>query len=177
MENWLSLPETLQTHARHHETGAALDEALLGRVLAARNDGQGFAMVEYLSCALIDLALHRHDAPEELNLAEFEAAFLAEIGMPEGMALRHRPIHFGHLFSGDGYAAGYYFYLWAEVLDADGFEAFEEAGNPFDPALAAGLKSIFEAGDTEDPMTLYTAFRGRPPQVDALLRKRGLVGA
>ena len=177
MENWLSLPETLQTHARHHETGEALDEALLGRVLAARNDGQGFAMVEYLSCALIDLALHRHDAPEELNLAEFEAAFLAEIGMPEGMALRHRPIHFGHLFSGDGYAAGYYFYLWAEVLDADGFEAFEEAGNPFDPALAAGLKSIFEAGDTEDPMTLYTAFRGRPPQVDALLRKRGLVGA
>jgi peptidyl-dipeptidase Dcp len=177
MENWLSLPETLQTHARHHETGEALDEALLGRVLAARNDGQGFAMVEYLSCALIDLALHRHEAPEELSLAEFEAAFLTEIGMPEGMALRHRPIHFGHLFSGDGYAAGYYFYLWAEVLDADGFEAFEEAGNPFDPALAAGLKSIFEAGDTEDPMTLYTAFRGRPPQVDALLRKRGLVGA
>jgi peptidyl-dipeptidase Dcp len=97
--------------------------------------------------------------------------------MPEGMALRHRPIHFGHLFSGDGYAAGYYFYLWAEVLDADGFEAFEEAGNPFDADLAARLKSIFEAGDTADPMALYTSFRGRPPQVEALLRKRGLVGA
>ncbi|MCE2762883.1 MAG: M3 family metallopeptidase [Acetobacteraceae bacterium] len=177
MEHWLSLPETLQTHARHHETGAALDEALLGRVLAARNDGQGFAMVEYLSCALIDLALHRHEAPEDLSLEEFETDFLAEIGMPEGMALRHRPIHFGHLFSGDGYAAGYYFYLWAEVLDADGFEAFEEAGDPFHPDLAARLKSIFEAGDTADPMALYTGFRGRPPQVDALLRKRGLVGA
>ncbi|MCA3324103.1 MAG: M3 family metallopeptidase [Roseomonas sp.] len=177
MEHWLSLPETLHTHARHHETGEALDEALLARVLAARNDGQGFAMVEYLSCALIDLALHRHEAPEALALEEFEAAFLAEIGMPEGMALRHRPIHFGHLFSGDGYAAGYYFYLWAEVLDADGFEAFEEAGNPFDPELAARLKSIFEAGDTADPMALYTRFRGRPPQVDALLRKRGLIGA
>lgn len=176
MENWLSLPETLQTHARHHETGAALDEALLARLLAARNDGQGFAMVEYLSCALIDLALHRHKSPEDLTLEEFEADFLAEIGMPEGMALRHRPIHFSHLFSGDGYAAGYYFYLWAEVLDADGFEAFEEAGDPFHPDLAARLKSIFEAGDTADPMALYTAFRGRPPQVDALLRKRGLVG-
>ena len=176
MENWLSLPETLQTHARHHETGAALDEALLARLLAARNDGQGFAMVEYLSCALIDLALHRHKSPEDLTLEEFEADFLAEIGMPEGMALRHRPIHFSHLFSGDGYAAGYYFYLWAEVLDADGFEAFEEAGDPFHPDLAARLKSIFEAGDTADPMALYTAFRGRPPQVDALLRKRCLVG-
>ena len=177
MEHWLSLPETLQTHARHHETGAPLDEALLQRVLAARNDGQGFAMVEYLSCAMIDLALHRHKAPEALTLEEFETAFLQEIGMPEGMALRHRPIHFGHLFSGDGYAAGYYFYLWAEVLDADGFEAFEETGDPFDPNLAAGLKRIFEAGDTADPMALYATFRGRPPQVDALLRKRGLVGA
>jgi peptidyl-dipeptidase Dcp len=146
-------------------------------VLAARNDGQGFAMVEYLSCALIDLALHRHEAPEELTLEEFENTFLTEIGMPEGMALRHRPIHFGHLFSGDGYAAGYYFYLWAEVLDADGFEAFEEAGDPFHPELAAKLKSIFEAGDKADPMALYTAFRGREPQVEALLRKRGLVGA
>jgi peptidyl-dipeptidase Dcp len=177
MEHWLSLPETLQTHARHHETGAALDEALLRRVLAARNDGQGFAMVEYLSCALIDLALHRHQAPDTLILEEFETAFLQDIGMPKGMALRHRPIHFGHLFSGEGYAAGYYFYLWAEVLDADGFEAFEEAGDAFDPTLAAGLKRIFEAGDTADPMALYAAFRGRPPQVDALLRKRGLVGA
>jgi peptidyl-dipeptidase Dcp len=176
MENWLSLPETLQTHARHHETGEALDEALLARVLAARNDGQGFAMVEYLSCALIDLALHRHEAPEDLTLEDFENTFLAEIGMPEGMALRHHPSHFGHLFSGDGYAAGYYFYLWAEVLDADGFEAFEEAGDPFHPELAARLKSIFEAGDTAEPMALYTAIRGRKHQVDALLRKRGLIG-
>jgi len=176
MEHWLSLPETLQTHARHHETGAPLDEALLARVLAARNDGRGFAMVEYLSCALIDLALHQHEAPENLALEEFENTFLTEIGMPEGMALRHRPIHFGHLFSGDGYAAGYYFYLWAEVLDADGFEAFEEAGDPFHPDLAARLRNIFEAGDTADPMALYTAFRGRKPQVDALLRKRGLAG-
>jgi peptidyl-dipeptidase Dcp len=174
MENWLSVPETLRRHARHHETGEALPEALLQKLLAARNEGQGFATVEYVASALIDLALHRHPAPETLDLAAFEAAFLQEIGMPEAIGLRHRPIHFGHLFAGGGYAAGYYFYLWAEVLDADGFEAFEEAGDPFHPDLAARLKAIYQAGDTREPMELYTAFRGREPQVDALLRKRGL---
>ena len=174
MEHWLSVPETLRTHARHHATGAPLPEAMLAKLLAARNDGQGFATVEYVSSALIDLALHRHPDPGSLDLAAFEDAFLAEIGMPAAIGLRHRPIHFGHLFAGGGYAAGYYFYLWAEVLDADGFEAFEEAGDPFHPELAARLKAIFQAGDTADPMALYTAFRGRPPKVDALLRKRGL---
>lgn len=174
MEHWLTVPETLRRHARHHETGETLPEELLAKLLAARNEGQGFATVEYVSSALIDLALHRHPAPDSLELEAFEAAFLAEIGMPEAIGLRHRPIHFSHLFSGGGYAAGYYFYLWAEVLDADGFEAFEEAGDPFHPELAARLKAIYEAGDTRPPMELYTAFRGREPKVDALLRKRGL---
>jgi peptidyl-dipeptidase Dcp len=177
MEHWLSVPETLRTHARHHESGEALPQALIDKLLAARNEGQGFATVEYVSSALIDLALHRHESPETLDLAAFERAFLDGIGMPEAIGLRHRPIHFGHLFAGGGYAAGYYFYLWAEVLDADGFEAFEEAGDAFDPALAARLKAIFEAGDTRDPMALYTQFRGREPKVDALLRKRGLLEA
>jgi peptidyl-dipeptidase Dcp len=176
MEHWLTVPETLRTHARHYETGAALPEAMLRKVLAARNEGQGFATVEYVACALIDLALHRHPTPETLDIAAFEAAFLEEIGMPEAIVLRHRPIHFGHLFSGGGYAAGYYFYMWAEVLDADGFEAFEAAGDAFDPALAARLKRVFEAGDTAEPMELYRAFRGREPAVEAMLRKRGLVG-
>ena len=174
MEHWLSVPETLRTHARHYATGDALPEAVLQRLLAARNEGQGFATVEYVSSALIDLALHRHPAPETLDLSAFEDDFLRAIDMPDAIGLRHRPIHFGHLFAGGGYAAGYYFYLWAEVLDADGFEAFEEAGDPFHPDLAAKLKSIFEAGDTQEPMALYTAFRGRAPKVDALLRKRGL---
>jgi peptidyl-dipeptidase Dcp len=174
MEHWLTVPETLRTHARHHETGETLPEAMLEKLLAARNDGQGFATVEYVSSALIDIALHRHSEPETLDLAAFEGEFLAEIGMPAAIGLRHRPIHFGHLFAGGGYAAGYYFYLWAEVLDADGFEAFEEAGDPFQPDLAARLKSVLEAGDTRDPMELYVAFRGREPKVDALLRKRGL---
>jgi peptidyl-dipeptidase Dcp len=175
MEHWLTVPATLRAHARHHETGAPLPEAMLAKLLAARNEGQGFATVEYVACALIDLALHRHPAPGTLDVEAFEAGFLEEIGMPEAIALRHRPIHFSHLFSGGGYAAGYYFYMWAEVLDADGFEAFEEAGDPFDPALAARLKRVFEAGDTEEPMALYRAFRGRAPAVEAMLRKRGLV--
>jgi peptidyl-dipeptidase Dcp len=174
LEHWLAVPETLREHARHHETGEPLPEALLAKLLAARNEGQGFATVEYVGSALIDLALHRHPAPETLELEEFEQDFLDRIGMPSAIGLRHRPIHFGHLFAGGGYAAGYYFYLWAEVLDADGFEAFEEAGDPFDPALAARLKAIYEAGDTVEPMALYVAFRGREPKVDALLRKRGL---
>jgi peptidyl-dipeptidase Dcp len=174
MEHWLSVRETLREHARHHETGEPLPEDLLEKLLAARNEGQGFATVEYVSSALIDLALHRHPAPETLDLDVFEAEFLKRIDMPEAIGLRHRPIHFGHLFAGGGYAAGYYFYLWAEVLDADGFDAFEEAGDPFHPDLAARLKTIFEAGDTREPMELYVAFRGRAPKVDALLRKRGL---
>jgi peptidyl-dipeptidase Dcp len=174
MEHWLSVPETLRTHARHHATGETLPDAMIQKLLAARNEGQGFATVEYVSSALIDLALHRHAEPDALDIAAFEEKFLAEIGMPEGIVLRHRPLHFGHLFAGGGYAAGYYFYLWAEVLDADGFEAFEEAGDPFHPELAARLKAIYEAGDTREPMDLYTQFRGRPPRVEALLRKRGL---
>jgi peptidyl-dipeptidase Dcp len=174
MEHWLSVPETLRTHARHHETGEALPEALLAKLLAARHEGQGFATVEYVAAALIDLALHRHPAPATLDIEAFEAEFLDSIGMPAAIVLRHRPIHFGHLFAGGGYAAGYYFYMWAEVLDADGFAAFEEAGDPFDPALSARLKAIFEAGDTRDPMALYAEFRGREPRVETLLRKRGL---
>jgi peptidyl-dipeptidase Dcp len=174
LEHWLSVPETLRRHARHHETGEPLPEVMLDKLLAARNEGQGFATVEYVSSALIDLALHRHPAPETLDLAAFEEEFLQEIGMPPAIGLRHRPIHFGHLFAGGGYAAGYYFYLWAEVLDADGFEAFEETGDPFHPDLAARLKAIYQAGDTREPMELYKAFRGREPKVDALLRKRGL---
>ncbi|MGG5818988.1 M3 family metallopeptidase [Falsiroseomonas sp. HW251] len=177
LEHWLSVPETLREHARHHETGEPLPEALLAKLLAARNEGQGFATVEYVGSALIDLALHRHPQPETLALEEFEQEFLDTIGMPPAIGLRHRPIHFSHLFSGGGYAAGYYFYMWAEVLDADGFAAFEEAGDPFDPALSAKLKAIYEAGDTRDPMELYVAFRGRKPKVDALLRKRGLLAA
>jgi len=175
-EHWLSVPETLRRYARHYRTGEALPEALLERLLAARNFNQGFATVEYAACALLDLDLHARPDPERLDIARFEQEFLAKIGMPPEIGLRHRPAHFQHLFAGGGYAAGYYAYLWAEVLDADGFAAFTEAGDPFDPALAARLRAIYSAGDTEDPMTLYRAFRGREPAIAPLLAQRGLAG-
>ena len=176
-EHWLSVPETLRRYARHVETGAPIPDALIARLLAARGFGQGFGTVEYTAAALIDMALHRLPEPAALRLDGFEREFLSGIGMPAEIGIRHRPAHFQHLFAGGGYAAGYYSYLWAEVLDADGFEAFEQAGDAFDPATAARLREVLGAGDTEDPMRLYVAFRGRPPEVAALLRSRDLVQA
>ena len=149
---------------------------MLRRLLAARTFNEGFATVEYTASALLDLELHRDPQPESLDPDRFEREFLQRYEVPREIGLRHRPAHFQHLFAGGGYAAGYYAYLWAEVLDADGFAAFAETGDLFDPALAARLKDIYSAGDTRDPMALYRAFRGREPQVAALLAQRGLAG-
>ncbi|OYD83925.1 M3 family metallopeptidase [Azospirillum brasilense] len=173
-EHWLAVPETLSTYARHHQTGEPIPQDLLRRLLAARNFNQGFGTVEYTAAALLDLEFHTRSDAADLDVAAFERSVLDKIGMPAEIAVRHRPTHFQHLFAGSGYAAGYYAYLWAEVLDADGFEAFLEAGNPFDPDLAAKLKTIYSSGDTRDPMELYTAFRGREPRIEALLKHRGL---
>ncbi len=173
-EHWMSAPETLRSYARHYQTGEPIPEALLRRLLAARTFNQGFATVEYTGSALFDLELHREARPEALDLARFEGELLDRIGMPKEIGLRHRPAHFQHLFAGGGYAAGYYAYLWAEVLEADGFAAFTEIGDVFDPALAARLKDIYSAGDTRDPMELYRAFRGRDSTIAALLEQRGL---
>lgn len=174
-EHWLAVPATLQRYALHHETGEALPEALMERLLAAQTFNQGFATVEYTASAILDMALHTHPDPASLDVAAFEREMLGRIGMPAAIGARHRPAHFQHLFAGSGYAAGYYSYLWAEVLDADGFGAFEAAGDPFDPAVAARLRRILEAGDTRDPMDLYVEFRGEAPSTEALLRHRGLV--
>ncbi len=174
-EHWMAVPETLRRYARHERTGEPIPEALLQRLLSARNFNQGFATVEYAASALLDLAFHEQASPDITDIEAFERGQLERIGMPAEIGPRHRPAHFQHLFAGSGYAAGYYAYLWAEVLDADGFAAFEEAGDPFDAGLAARLKDIYTAGDTRDPMDLYVAFRGRPPRVEPLLEKRGLV--
>jgi peptidyl-dipeptidase Dcp len=174
-EHWLSLPETLRRYARHHQTGAPLPDATIGRLETARGFNQGFETVAYAASAIMDMALHRHETPETLDVDAFEAETLAGMGMPAEIGARHRPAHFQHLFDGGGYAAGYYSYLWAEVLDADGFEAFTEAGDPFDPALAARLRTLLSAGDTSDPMALYVDLRGRAPGTAALLRHRHLV--
>jgi peptidyl-dipeptidase Dcp len=176
-EHWFSVPENLRTYATHYQTGEPLPEALMQRLLAARNFNQGFATVEYAACAMLDLDLHTRADPSGLDIAAYEQEFAARVGMPAEIGFRHRPAHFQHLFAGSGYAAGYYAYLWAEVLDADGFAAFAEAGSPFDPALAARLKAIYSAGDTVDPMALYRDFRGREPAIEPLLAQRGLKAA
>jgi peptidyl-dipeptidase Dcp len=176
-EHWIALPETLRAYARHVETDAPIPDALIERLLAAQGFNQGFGTVEYTAAALIDMALHQHAAPETIDVEAFEQTFLASIGMPAEIGIRHRPAHFQHLFAGGGYAAGYYSYMWSEVLDADGFDAFKEAGDPFDAATAARLRVLLSAGDTRDPMALYVDFRGRPPSTAALLRTRDLVPA
>lgn len=173
-EHWLSVPDTLRRFARHQATGEPIPDALIARLLAARGFNQGFATVEYTAAALIDMALHSHPDPQSIRIDAFEQEFLGRVGMPPEIGIRHRPVHFQHLFAGGGYAAGYYSYLWAEVLEADGFQGFEEAGDPFDPALAARLRALLGAGDMQDPMQLYVAFRGRAPSTAALLRSRDL---
>jgi peptidyl-dipeptidase Dcp len=174
-EHWLERPEILRVYATHYRTGEPIPEPLLERLTAARNFNQGFATVEYLASAFVDLDLHQLADADGLDVSSFEQAALERIGMPRAIRMRHRTPHFTHVFSGDGYSAGYYSYLWSEVLDADAFMAFEERGDVFDPEVAARLKTyIYSAGNLRDPAEAYTAFRGRLPTPDALLAKRGL---
>jgi len=173
-EHWLEEPQVLERFARHHQTGEPIPKDLLQKLLAARNYGQGFATVEFLASALVDMDFHT--LPPGGDPKEAQARTLSRIGMPEEIGPRHSAPHFTHIFGGDGYAAGYYAYLWSEVLDADGFKAFKEAHDPFDPATAHRLhKFIFSSGGTRDFATAYRAFRGRDPHVEALLEGRGLL--
>ncbi|SJM31715.1 M3 family metallopeptidase [Mesorhizobium delmotii] len=174
-EHWLTVPAVLEKHALHVKTGKPMPKALVDKMLAARTFGAGFATVEFTASALVDMAYHaRSDAPEEP--LRFEAETLEKLNMPDTIAMRHRTPHFGHIFAGDGYSAGYYSYMWSEVLDADAFAAFEETGDPFNPALAERLrKNIYAAGGSKDPEELYTAFRGKMPSPEAMMVKRGLV--
>jgi peptidyl-dipeptidase Dcp len=177
-EHWLEQPDVLRRFARHYRTGEPMPEDLLRRLIAARTFNQGFATVEYVASALVDLEFHLLAAAETLDPAAFEADILTRIGMPAEIGMRHRSPHFLHVFSGGGYAAGYYSYMWSEVLDADAFEAFRETGDAFDAATAKRLRDdILSAGGSRDPAELYKAFRGRLPTVDALLRKRGFAEA
>ena len=177
-EHWLEVPEILQKYAHHARTGEPMPKALLDRLLATRTFNQGFATVEYTACALVDLDIHALPDAAKLDVSKFERDDLERIAMPAEIVMRHRLPHFQHLFSGGGYAAGYYSYMWSEVLDADAFEAFTETGNAFDPATAQRLRDwIYSAGNLRDPAEAYKAFRGRLPAVDALLKKRGLADA
>jgi peptidyl-dipeptidase Dcp len=175
-EHWQEQPQVLRQFARHYQTGEPLPDDLLKRFLAARKFNQGFATVEFVSSALIDLEFHTQPAATSRDVREFERRELEKIGMPAEISLRHRPQQFGHIFSGDHYASGYYSYMWSEVMDADAFGAFEEAGDIFDAATAKRLHDdIYSSGGSRDPEQAYVAFRGREPEPDALLRRRGLV--
>jgi peptidyl-dipeptidase Dcp len=175
-EHWQEQPQVLRQFARHYQTGEPLPDDLLKRFIAARKFNQGFATVEFVSSALIDLEFHTQPASASRDVRAFERKELEKIGMPSEISLRHRPTQFGHIFSGDHYASGYYSYMWSEVMDADAFGAFEEAGNIFDSAVAKRLHDdIYSSGGSRDPEDAYIAFRGREPEPEALLRRRGLL--
>jgi peptidyl-dipeptidase Dcp len=177
-EHWLSQPDVLKRHARHCRTGQPIPDALVERLQAARTFNQGFETVRYTASALVDMAVHSLTGDEAPDIGEFEAAELQRIGMPPGIGMNHRLPHFQHLFAGSSYAAGYYVYLWAEVLDADGFDAFVEAGDPFDREVAQRLQRyIYSSGNSIEPTVAFQSFRGRPPVVDPMLKKKGLVEA
>ncbi|WP_440215819.1 M3 family metallopeptidase [Chromobacterium piscinae] len=176
MENWALVPEVLEKHARHAETGAAIPVELVAKIKAARHFNQGFETVRYAASTLIDLALHQRDDAEGIDIAAFEAAERERLGIPPAAGMNHRPPHFGHIFSDDAYAAGYYVYMWAEVLEAEAFAAFEETGDPFNPKLADKLyRHIYSAGDAREQRAAFRAFRGRDPQAEAMLKNRGLL--
>ncbi|ABE38096.1 peptidyl-dipeptidase Dcp. Metallo peptidase. MEROPS family M03A [Rhodopseudomonas palustris BisB5] len=175
-EHWQEQPQVLQQFARHYQTGEPLPDDLLRRFIAARKFNQGFATVEFVSSALLDLEFHTQPASAIGEVRAFERRELEKIGMPEEIALRHRPPQFAHIFTGDHYASGYYSYMWSEVMDADAFGAFEEAGDIYDPQVAKRLRDdIYASGGSRDPEEAYIAFRGRAPEPDALLRRRGLL--
>ncbi len=179
MEHWFASNETLSRYAVHAQTGQPMPPELIARVQAAANFNQGWATVEFLSSALVDMDLHmQRSFPADFDVVAFETSALQRIGMPREIIMRHRTPHFGHIFSGDGYSAGYYGYLWAEVLDADAYDAFTETGNVFDPATAERFREyIFSAGNLREPMEAYVLFRGREPTTEPLLRNRGLAPA
>ena len=174
-EHWLDEKEILSKYAVHYQTGKAMPDELIEKLKAASTFNQGFATVEYTSSALVDLELHTMPAKDAQDIVQIENDILNKIGMPEEITMRHRTPHFAHVFSGDGYSAGYYSYMWSEVMDADAFEAFKEAGDAFDKETADKLlEFIYSAGGSRDPADLYVEFRGQMPEIDALLEGRGL---
>lgn len=173
-EHWLEVPEVLAEFATHAETGEAMPKEMLEKVLGAANFDTGFQTAEFVASAMVDLEFHIGSAPDDAM--ETQARVLKDMGMPHAIAMRHATPHFAHVFAGDGYASGYYSYMWSEVMDADAFEAFKEVGDAFDADLAKSLETnILSAGGSKEGEELYRAFRGRLPEADALLKGRGLI--
>lgn len=173
-EHWALEPEMLKSYAHHYKTGEVIPDSLVKKLQAAATHNQGFMTTELVGAALLDLQYGKITDADNVDVAKFESEVADKLGMPSEITFRYRSPYFRHIFGSDGYAAGYYTYLWAEVLDSDGFEHFKETGI-FNPETAASFKAnVLEAGGSADPMELYVKFRGREPHVDALLRNRGL---
>eukprot|EP00536_Pseudo-nitzschia_multiseries_P017264 jgi/Psemu1/264158/estExt_Genewise1Plus.C_14590002 len=177
MEHWFEEPEVLKEYARHFETGEPVPDELLEKMNNARSFNQGFATIEYTACALLDMLFHQVEDYDNFDVSAFEKEALDRLGMPQGVVMRHRPAHFLHLFASSSYAAGYYSYLWAEVLDADAYAAFKETGNVFDPETAERVrKYVYSAGNTDAPEELFRKFRGRDPDIKYMLKKKLNIG-
>jgi peptidyl-dipeptidase Dcp len=173
LEHWLSTPEVLNNYALHYKTGEPIPQSIVDKINKAATFNEGFATTEYLASALIDMKIH---LSKEANIDPdaFEATTLASLGMPDELVMRHRTPQFAHIFSGDSYSAGYYSYLWSDVLTSDAYEAFTEAGGPYDKEVAKRLiDNVFSVGNTIDPAEGYKKFRGKDPDTKALMRKRG----
>jgi len=175
LEHWLATPDVLQRFATHYRDGEPIPGELIERIERTATFNEGFATTEYLSAALVDMRLHLAGATP-IDAAEFERRTLAELGMPRELVMRHRTPQFLHVFSSDSYSAGYYSYLWSDVITADAFGAFTEAGDVFDAEVAARLQKLLSLGNTVDPACAYREFRGRDPGIEALMRKRGFMG-
>jgi peptidyl-dipeptidase Dcp len=175
LEHWITTPEVLQKFALHYQTGQPIPQDLVDRIKRADTFNQGFETVEYLAAALVDMKMHlAGNTP--IDPAVFERETLAQLGMPKEIVMRHRPTQFLHVFGSDGYSAGYYSYLWSDVITADAAMAFTEAGGLYDPEVARRLRdNVFAIGNTIDPADAYRAFRGRDPAIEGLLRKRGFL--
>lgn len=178
MEHWIADPVVLQRHARHWQTGEPIPAELVQRIQAAELFNQGYETVRYTASALVDLAIHSLEEEQGPDITTFERDTLERLGAPADCGMNHRLAHFQHLFVGDSYASGYYVYLWAEVLDCDAFDAFTEAGSLFDPATAQSLREhILASGNSVEPGAAFRAFRGRDPQIEPMLKGRGLLPA
>ena len=174
MENWMSEPEVIRMYAKHYQTGEVIPEEMVDKLQASATFNQGFVTVEFVAAAYLDMAWHSLTEPVEHDARAFENAAMARVGLIDEIIPRYRSTYYSHIFAG-GYSAGYYAYLWAEVLDKDAFQAFKECGDLFDPATAQRLREeILSRGGTRKGMDLFRAFRGRDPSIDALLAARGL---
>ncbi len=175
MENWCSQPEMLRLFAKHYQTGEIIPQALIDKIVASGKFNQGFETVEYLAASILDMDYHVLNTAEGLDVDKFETEQMQKIGLIKEIIPRYKSTYFNHIWGG-GYAAGYYSYIWAEVLDADAFQAFVESGDIFNANIGASFReNILSKGGTSDAMTMYKTFRGKEPAIEPLLKKRGLV--